>query len=570
MNMVFRLVESLLITLFNAARRGWAKKPAEEPPAPTAAPPDQVVIGHVIPDAETSSDAIARDLLKRGIVALTPQARRRHLYVLGATGTGKTNLLLRLIESDIRNQRAFCVIDLRGDLIDRILLRLAEAAPPAAWKKRLLLLDLRDAESVVGFNPLAGESAGDTGDADAAGDAYTRALHLLDVLKTQSDSWGIQLEETLRNALLALASTGHTLLEVEPLLSNAAFRAQVLEGVTDSHVRNFFERFEALSAANKLSWTLSVLNKITPLLASPQLRLTFGQKEGFSFGALLDREPGMVILISLAVDRLHAAAHLTGGMLVSAFQSAMMARVDQKESERVPAFLYVDEFEMMASERFQEIVAEGRRFGVGLCLSHQNLSQLSPGLRNVLRNNVHTQLYFQTGAVDAADLCKEISGGASKDEVRRVLIAQSVGEAYLVRRGEDSLRIRTLHSPDPNVDAAAVSAIRAASLATYARPRAEVERELAERERTIKTLNETEGGKAAKGKASAAAPTYEIRHEKTSTFKPGSGVVGSNARKSNAGNKKSDDAKGRKAKADDTKADDRSDSHSSEGDADGA
>lgn len=537
--MLTRLIEHLLIHGYNGAREGLAKHKSKPSPAAEpvpATPPDHVVIGHVL-GQEQDDDVIARDLLKHGIVALTPEARRRHLYILGATGTGKTNLLLRLIESDIANKRAFCVVDLRGDLVDRVLLRVAAAADKEysdrvkaleAWRKRLLMIDLRNGEQVVGFNPLIGQ-----------GDSYSHALHLLEVLRQQSDSWGVQLEETLRNSLLALSSSGWSLLEIEPLLSNPAFRAQVLEKVADSHVKSFFERFKKLSASNQTTWALSVLNKVTPLLSVPSLRLTLGSRQSIDIGHLLDHEPGMAILVSLAVDRLHGAAHLAGGLFVSSFQSAIMARVDQAEKERVLTHLYVDEFEMMASERFQEIVAEGRRFGVGLCLSHQNLSQLTPGLRNVLRNNIHTQIYFQTGSLDAAELAKEITppesagdqatgktSGKKKSrkksdarsetrppDVRQVLMSQGVGEAYLVRRSKPSLRIRTLHCPDPPVEPDFVAALREASYATYGRSRAEAERELKEREAKIKALSGKPG-------TSSAAPVYEIRHGKTANFKP--------------------------------------------------
>ncbi len=485
--MLTRLVEHLLISVLNRAVSRPEKRD-KEPMAPPPLPIGHAIIGHLInEEGKTTAQE----------VALSPEERRRHLYLLGATGTGKTNLLLRLIESDIANHRAFCVIDLRGDLVDRILLRLAAKAPPEAWRDKLLLIDLRDENHVVGFNPLAGD-----------GDIYNRALHLLAVLKYQMDSWGIQLEETLRNSLLALAETGWTLLEVEPLLTNAGFRAEVLRGVTDSRVRSFFERFEKLSAANQTTWTLAVLNKITPLLTIPAMRLMFGQQDSFSFRSLLDRQPGMIVLVSLAVDRMHDAARLAGGLLVSSFQTAIMARVDQPENERVPVHLYVDEFESMASDRFEAIIAEGRRFGLGLTLSHQNISQLSPNLRHVLRNNVHTQIYFQTGALDAAELAKEISGSDSRDDVRSVLMSQSVGEAYLVRRSQKSARVRTLHSPDPRVSAERVCAVREVSYATYARPRREVEAEVAHRERNYATpVVET-------------TPTYEIRHAKTATFKP--------------------------------------------------
>ena len=488
-----RIIENILISAFNRFKDAREHGHVPEPePVLEFTPPDLTVLGHLIP---------TQDAPEKKPVILSPEARRRHLYMLGATGTGKTNLLLRLIESDIQKGQAFCVIDLRGDLVDRVMLRLAAMKSPETWRQRLLLLDLRDQESVVGFNPLAGE-----------GDIHSRALHMLSVFEHQSSSFGIQLSETLRNSLIAISQTGWSLLEVEPLLTNTAFRAQVIEKVSDSRVRSFFGRYNELSSSNQLTWALAVLNKITPILSIPSLRLMFGQRQTFSFRTLLDQQPGMIILISLAVDQLHDAARLTGGLLVSSFQTAIMSRVDQPEALRVPVNLYIDEFESMASDRFEAIVAEGRRFGLGLTLSHQNLNQLSSNLRHALRNNVHTQILFQTGALDAADLSKEISGGLSSDEVRAILMSQGIGQAFLVRRGQNSSRMQVLHSPDPRVSQEQVKELRAASLATYGRPIAEVERELEEREQRWSVTDS--------GKADPSSPTYEIRHSKSNNFKP--------------------------------------------------
>jgi len=498
--MLLRLVESLLIHLFNNVRRGRGKSktlPEETPEVPD----DHIVLGDIISGDTEDHPGSAKKPRSARVATISPEARRRHLYVLGATGTGKTNLFLRLIESDIAHQRAFCVIDLRGDLVDRILPRLAETAPPAAWRERLLLIDLRHSEDIVGFNPLLGE-----------GDVYNRALHILSVLKQQSESWGVQLEESLRNCLIALAEAGWSLLEIEPLLTNTGFRNEVLAQISDSHVKNFFTRYEQMSGSNQLAAASAVLNKVTPLIAIPQLRLLYGQRTSFSFRRLLDEQPGMIILISLAKDQLHDAGRLAGGLFVSAFETAIMSRIDQPESDRIPVHLYVDEFETMAAERFESIVAEGRRFGLGLGLSHQNLSQLSPALRNILRNIVHTQVYFQTGALDAAELAKEISCKESREEIRATIISQGVGEAYLVRRGQPSVRIRTARCPDPKVKPQEVAALRQASFATYARARAAVEQELKEREQVLASLD----SKTAK----TVKPTYEIRHGKTTSFKP--------------------------------------------------
>lgn len=489
--MLAHFLETLLVSLVNGARDRHERAkpgPSEQVPAD-----GEVLVGHTRPDTLQIGRGIRPEA-----VCLSTEARRRHLYVLGATGTGKTNLLLRLIESDLAARRSLCVIDLRGDLVDRILLRLARTETADTIGKRLLLLDLRDQEHVVGFNPLLG-----------AGETYSRAFHLLGVLRQQAESWGIQLEETLRNSLIALSDAGWSLLEIEPLLSNPAFRASVLAQVTDSYVRAFFARYGEMSEEKQVTWRLPVLNKVTPLLAIPQLRLMFGQRQSFAFGPLLDTEPGRIILVSLAIDRLHQAAYLVGGLFVSAFQTAIMARQSLPEKLRIPVHFYIDEFETMATSQFEAIVAEGRRFGLGLTLSHQNLSQLPASLRDVLLNNVHTQFYFQTGAGDAAILAREIADAQPRDDMRTLLLTQGVGEAFLVRRGEPGARLKVLHSPDPKVSQEAVQALRAASFAAYARPRQELEREMAAREQQM-----------------SAPPSVSLRAGRTKATKSGARKAG--------------------------------------------
>ncbi|HEY3413899.1 MAG TPA: type IV secretion system DNA-binding domain-containing protein [Armatimonadota bacterium] len=429
---------------------------------------------------------------------MTGEARLKHVYLMGATGSGKTNCLLRLLEGDIAAGHSFCVIDLRGDLVDRVLRRLA-AVGPEKVRGRLAMLDLRDERVVLPFNPLAGP-----------GDPYGRALHVLSVIKAQADSWGVQLDETLRNALMVLAETGWTLLELEPLLSNDAFREHVLAGVSDTYVRGFFERYNALSPEKQMAWRLPVLNKVTPLLCLPQLRRLFGAREAFDLGGFFNGEPGAMLLVSLAVDRLHEAAHLAGGLIVSALQAAMMARVDQSEGDRRPVYLYIDEFETMASDRFEAIVAEGRRFGLGLTLSHQNLSQLPASLRQAVRNNVGTQLLFQTGAVDASELAREIVADADRESLRTALMTQRVGEAFVVRRGRQSCRIRVPRSPDPPVSSESIKEIGRIAGESLDQKSSEVEAELARRSAFIAGL----AASPTRGRTAA----YEVRDARRPRF----------------------------------------------------
>ena len=434
---------------------------------------DQVPIGHVI-----SQHHVPGQPAQPTPLTLSLDARKKHLVSTGATGCGKTTLMLRLIESDIINRRSFIAIDRRGDMNLRIEKLLARHDTPDNLQRRLLIIDLRDPGQMVSFNPL---------ERDGTGEFHHKAYHMLSILKRQSDSWGIQLDETLRNALVALAETGWSLLEIEPLLTNQAFRAEVLRHVTDSSVKRFFDRYDKLSASQQQAFYLPVLNKVTPLLSLPILRLLLGsRRSSFSFRELLDGIPGAVILISLSVDKLHEASDLVGGLLISAIQNTIMARVDQPEEQRRPVTLYIDEFAQMAGDRFSEIVAEGRRFRLSLFLSYQNSQQIPTNLKHVLRNNVHGMFLFQTGSLDAAELANEVSSSEPKADVSAALMRQAVGEAFFVRKGEDTVQTRISPCPDPNGSVEALAAVRMASL-TYTRSQADIEAELAAREQFIQS-----------------------------------------------------------------------------------
>ena len=184
--MLTRWVEAALVGWYNQARhRRERRQTKDDPPSQEVAVGDTLSIGHVLPwtPAAPAGAFAARPLPSQSSqpVSLPLAARRRHLYAIGATGSGKTNFLLRLIENDLARRQSLCVIDLRGDLVDRVLLRIAAREDASALGRKLLLLDMRQSEQVVGFNPLLGE-----------GDAYGRAFHVLSVLKANADSWGVQ------------------------------------------------------------------------------------------------------------------------------------------------------------------------------------------------------------------------------------------------------------------------------------------------------------------------------------------------------------------------------------------
>jgi hypothetical protein len=352
------------------------------------------------------------------------QDRLRHTYILGSTGSGKTNLLLQLVERDITEKRSLVVLDMRGDLVDRIITRHAEHLD----SEKLHLIDLRNVAISSGLNPF-----------QSGHDPYGAALHVHAVLRSSAESWGVQLDETLRCSLIALSYARRSLADLPKLLGNAGYRSGILSLVPDEQVNDFFARFEQLSTDRQIAWTLPVLNKVSAFLSHPTIRAILQERLTLDLPRVLN-ERGSVTLVALAADRLHGLAGVFGCLVVSAVENAAMSRVGIPEEQRNPVHLYLDEFENFQSPAFESIIAEGRRFRLGLTLSHQNLHQLDSKLRHTITNNAATRIYFRTGHVDAKELGSELDAfgikGASKH-----LLRLPVGEAFVIDSGAEARHV---------------------------------------------------------------------------------------------------------------------------------
>lgn len=375
-------------------------------------------------------------------IVLNWSDRRKHIYALGSSGCGKSNLLVRMVGDDIAKGRNAVVVDLRGDLIDRLVRRME---PRTVESGKIHLLDFRQENRFVPFNPLLG-----------AGNPYRRALHLLEVIHQGAPSWGVQIDETLRFSLLALAEAGGSLLEVELLLTDPSARRALLQKCSDEHVERFFARFDQMTSERQSTWALPVLNKLSHFWSVPQIRATLGSRASIDWHDWID-QPGHVVLIALAAHRSPGVAQTVGGLIVASLQDAVMSRADNEEEQRVPLTLYIDEFETMATPTFNTIIAEGRRFGLSLFLAHQNLCQLENGLRQAIRASVQTNFFFQCSSADASDLANDISSTLPREKLRRLLASQPVGTSFLARRGQASAQVATIHSPDPAMSPATLA-----------------------------------------------------------------------------------------------------------------
>lgn len=335
------------------------------------------------------------------LARVAPADRALHTYVIGATGSGKTKFLESLIRQDLLAGRGVGVIDPHGDLIEDLKGFLASRAAELGeryLREQIVLVDLADPVQIVQFNPieqLPGVSAGE------------QAAELIGAFrKIWASSWGVRMEDLLRNSLIALSEAGHALVSLPAFLTDREVRQTVLASLTHPIVRDYFQRYDRLSERAQLSWAEPVLNKINALLANDHVRaLLAAPASTVNLRDVIDT--GKVLLVKLDKGRLKDSADLLGSLLLAKLQLAVFARSDLPPAARRPFALYVDEFQNFATSTFGVFLSESRKYGLSLTLAHQTLAQIGEELVSLILGNVGLQVVFRVNRRDAERLAKE-------------------------------------------------------------------------------------------------------------------------------------------------------------------
>lgn len=327
----------------------------------------------------------------------TRQADRlSHLYVVGKTGVGKSTFLEGLARQDLEAGRGLAVIDPHGDLVERL------AASVPEWRRgQVRYLNGAHPSQPYGYNPLR-----------RVPDAMIplAASGLMDTLKKLwPDAWGVRMEHVLRNSLYALLERrGSTLPDLLRLYSDKAYRKETTSRVRNDVVRRFWlDEFAHYPDRYRMEVVAPIQNKLGALLSDPTLyRILVEPKEDLRLRRLMDE--GGVLLVNLAKGQLgEDSAATLGGLLVSTLGLAALSRADSPPEARRPFFAYVDEFQSFTTLAFATMLAEVRKYGLGLTLAHQYLAQLSPDVRHAVLANAGSLACFRVGAVDAGLLAEE-------------------------------------------------------------------------------------------------------------------------------------------------------------------
>ncbi len=332
--------------------------------------------------------------------------RLSHMYAIGKTGTGKSTLLATMAVQDLHAGQGFALLDPHGDLVERVL---STSSPE--HERHVLHIDVANDMGAFGFNPLAAVPA--TGRPLAA-------ENLVDVFKKiWFGSWGPRLEYLLRNAILALLDQPEpNLAHVLRLLDDTDFRTRAAERVANPEVRRFWLReYGSYPVRFRAEAIAPVQNKVGAFLANPILRRIVTQPTS-TFDPRHVMDEGRVVLINLAKGRLgEENAALLGSLLVSAFGFAALGRADVPEHQRQDFSLYVDEFPTFTTLSFANMLAELRKYHVGLILAHQYLAQLEEQVRGAILGNVGTMIAFRVGPEDAEIFAKEFAPEFSETDL---------------------------------------------------------------------------------------------------------------------------------------------------------
>jgi len=333
---------------------------------------------------------------------MAEEDRSTHLYVIGATGTGKTKFLEFLIKQDIEKGNGFGVIDPHGDLVEDIKGFLAcyhEDTLDESVFDRVVLVDPTDTDFTVTFNPL--EKLPNVSVAEQVGELISSFK------KIWSDSWGARMEDLLRNSLIALGEAELPMTELPRFLTDRSFRESVLRKVENPLAYDYFvRRFNVLTDRGQLPFIEPVMNKINAFLADPRIRQMFSSsKSSFNFRDIVDNKK--ILLIKLDKGKLKGSADLLGSLLMAKVQLAAFSRSDIPQSKRTPFHFYIDEFQNFASESFMVILSEARKYGLSLTMAHQTLAQIPEEMKNLILGNTGIQVYFRVNRHDAQLLAKE-------------------------------------------------------------------------------------------------------------------------------------------------------------------
>ncbi len=320
--------------------------------------------------------------------------RRRHMYVIGKTGTGKSQLLEEMIIQDIRDGKGVAVVDPHGDLVEGVLNRI-----PPERAEDVIYFDPSDLERPMGLNML--EASTEEQKHFVVTSIVGLMYKLYDPQKT--GIIGPRFEHAVRNAMLTvMVEPGNTFIEVVRVLTDAAFVQELLPKLTDPIIKRYWTDQIAQTADFHKSEVLDyIVSKFGRFVTNKMMRNIIGQSESsYNFRKVMDE--GKILLINLAKGKIgEENSNFLGLILVPRILISAMSRQEIPEDQRKDFFLYVDEFQNFATPDFAQILSEARKYRLNLIVANQFIGQMEEEVKNAVFGNVGTVASFRVGVTDA-------------------------------------------------------------------------------------------------------------------------------------------------------------------------
>lgn len=403
---------------------------------------------------------------KRKKFGIKRRDRDRHMYVIGKTGMGKSTLLENMAIQDIRNGEGMAFIDPHGKTADLLL-----EYVPQERKNDVLYFAPFDLDYPTSFNVM-----------EDVGPDF-RHLVVSGLMSTfekiWEDAWSARMAYILSNTLLALLEyPGATLLSVNRMYTDKAFRKKVVSNVSDASVKSFWEdEYANYTDRYAQEATPAIQNKIGQFTANPLIRNIIGQpKSSFDLRKMMDDRK--IVIINLSKGRVgESNANLLGGMLITKMYLAAMSRADlsEKDLKRLPQFyLYVDEFQSFANKSFADILSEARKYKLNLTIAHQYIAQMSEEVRDAVFGNVGTMVSFRVGAYDAEVLEKEFAPEFTAEDMVNLGIFQIYLKLMIDGISSQPFSARTI-PPFDRPEVSIKEKVIESSREHYSKPRKEVE-----------------------------------------------------------------------------------------------
>jgi hypothetical protein len=441
----------------------WLK--AKQAPAPPNLPEEGIIIGKNVFRGEER------------VVRILDDDRRRHFYIIGQTGTGKSSILQEMIRQDIEAGKGVCLIDPHGDLAERVL----SLIPPERVEETIYF-DPGDTERAIGLNMLEY----DPNFPESKTFVVNELLEIFDKLYNLKalGFGGPVYEQYMRNSLLLVMEdpeSGNTLIEVPRVLADPNFRKYKLSKCKNIVVKNFWE-MEAEKAGGEMALANIVpyiTSKMNIFIANDLVRPIIAQQNStINFREVMDQ--GKILIVNLSKGKLgDINSYLLGMIIVGKILLAAFSRINIPEEKRRDFYLYIDEFQNVTTKTITNALAEARKFRLNLILAHQFIGQLDEETKKAIFGNIGTILTFRVGPDDAKYLITQY--GPTFDETDLVNFDNFNGALRLLIKGETSKPFSLVTFPPKKGNPEIAQMVKKYSRLKYGREREKVEEELYQR-----------------------------------------------------------------------------------------